>query len=88
MSYIDSCPTWVTFIIEEIEKKSLNWLQTELQENASSIEIDLGEGNHGYLGSALIDTEYASIHNTSSFVDPQYLASLSMPVDSTPIPAL
>ena len=35
--------------------KSLKRLQTELQENAISVEIDLGGGNHGCLGLVKMD---------------------------------
>ena len=35
--------------------KALKRLKTELQANASSVESDLGGGNHGYLGLVLTD---------------------------------
>ena len=43
--------------------KSLKRLKLELQANASSVETDLGRGNHGYLGLALTDQEHALIPN-------------------------
>ena len=44
--------------------KSLKRLKLELQANASSVEIDLGGGNHGYLGLVLTDEEYSTIPQT------------------------
>ena len=44
--------------------KLLKRLKLELQSNASSIETDLGGGNHGYLGLVLTEEEYATIPNT------------------------
>ena len=44
--------------------KALKRLKLELQANASSVETDLGSGNHGYLGLVLTDAEYATINNT------------------------
>ena len=41
--------------------KSLKQLKTELRANASSVDTDLGGGDHGYLGLALSDEEYARI---------------------------
>ena len=48
----------------------LKQLKLELQANASSVETDLGGGNHGYLGLVLTDAEYASINGTIPFVLP------------------
>ena len=47
--------------------KALKRLKTELQENASSIETDLGGGNHGYFSLALIDQEHDTMPNTEKF---------------------
>ena len=44
--------------------KTLKHLKQELQANASSVESDLGGGNHGYLGLILAGTEYATISET------------------------
>lgn len=43
----------VTPIRGEPTHKTLKLLQTELRVNASLVEIDLGGGNHGYLGLVL-----------------------------------
>ena len=39
----------------EPTNKALKRLQTELRANASSVETDLGGGDHGYLGLVLTD---------------------------------
>lgn len=48
----------------EPSNKSLKRLKTELCANGSSININLGGGNHGYLGLVLSDVEYARISPT------------------------
>ena len=58
--------------------KSLKQLKTELQANASSVETDLGGGDHGYLGLVLSDAEYASVPNTSAFIAPNFPATLTI----------
>ena len=45
----------------ELINKALKRLKLELQSNASSVETNLGGGNHSYLGLVLIDEEYISI---------------------------
>ena len=39
-------------------------LKLELQANASSVETNLGGGNHSYLGLVLTDTKYTTIPHT------------------------
>ena len=68
--------------------KSLKRLKMELQANASSVETDLGGGNHGYLGLVLTDQEYATIPHTAPFIPPNYPPALNIPTDATPIQAL
>ena len=72
----------------EPTNKTLKKLKLELQANASSVETDLGGGDHGYLGLILTDSEYASIPGTSPFVAPNYPGPLSIPNNATPIEAL
>ena len=72
-----------TPIRREATNKALKRLQTELQANASSIETDLGGGNHGYLALVLTDEEYASIPNTQPFVVPTYPPLLVIPTIAT-----
>ena len=68
--------------------KSLKRLKVELQANASSVETDLGGGNHGYLGLVLTDQEYATVPHTTPLSPPNYPPPLSIPADATPIQAL
>ena len=68
--------------------KSLKRLKLELQANASSVETDLGGGNHGYLGLVLTDAEYAAVPNTQPFVAPTYPPPLVIPTNVTQIQAL
>ena len=56
--------------------KSLKRLQTELQASGSSVDTDLGGGNHGYPGLLKSDEEYALIPNTQPFVAPTYPEAL------------
>ena len=56
--------------------KSLKRLKLKLQANASSVEIDLGGGNYGYLGLVLTDEEYVLILNIQSFIIPICLLPL------------
>ena len=41
--------------------RPLKRLKSELRANVSSVELDLGGGNHRYLGLVLTDIEYANI---------------------------
>ena len=57
--------------------KSLKRLKTELRANASSVDTDLGGGDHGYLGLVLSDVEYARITPTpAAFVAPHFPGAL------------
>ena len=67
---------------------ALKRLKTELQANASSVETNLGRGNHGYLGLVLTDEEYNSIPDTQPFEPPTYPPPLVIPVTATAIEAL
>ena len=49
--------------------KALKRLKMELQANASSVETELGGGNHGYLGLVLTDQEHNTIPNTAPLLD-------------------
>ena len=44
--------------------KALKRLKNELRANASSVDRDLGGGDHGYLGLVLSDEEYARVAPT------------------------
>ena len=67
--------------------KTLKRLKQELRANASSVESDLGGGDHGYLGLVLTDAEYASISATP-FVAPHYPAALAIPRGTDQVQAL
>ena len=67
--------------------KTLKRLKQELWANASSVESDLGGGDHDYLGLVLTDAEYASISATP-FVAPHYPAALTIPCGTDQVQAL
>ena len=50
-------------------------LKLELRSNGSSVETELGGGNHGYLGLVTTDDECATIPNTQLFVPPTFRSS-------------
>ena len=67
--------------------KTLKRLKQELRENASSVESDLGRGDHGYLGLMLTDAEYATVTATP-YVPPTYPATLKIPTGTDQVQAL
>ena len=66
---------------------TLKRLKTELGANASSVESDLGGGDHGYLGLVLTDEEYARI-SLNLFVPPYFPGELNIDPDANHIVAL
>ena len=69
--------------------KALKRLKTELRANASSVECDLGGGDHGYLGLVLTDAEYARILPTPDpFLPPNFPCALVVPVGTDAVQAL
>ena len=69
--------------------KSLKRLKNELRANASSVDTDLGGGDHGYLGLVLTDVEYANIAPTPRpFVAPAFPAPLTVPATATAVEAV
>ena len=77
-TYIQGMPT----------NKTLKRLKTELRANASSVESDLGGGDHGYLGLVLSATEYANITpSPPPFIPPEYPAALDIPAGTTQVQA-
>ena len=64
--------------------KALKRLKAELRANASSVECDLGGGNHGYLGLVLSDQEYATVSPTP-FIAPAYPGQLTIPANATQV---
>ena len=67
--------------------KTLKRLKQELRANASSVESDLGGGDHGYLGLVLTDAEYATVSNTP-FLAPNYPVELVIPPGTDQVQAL
>ena len=69
--------------------KALKRLKAELRANASSVETDLGGGDHGYLGLVLTDVEYARINPTPTpFFAPGFPTNLTIPPAATQVEAL
>ena len=66
--------------------KALKRLKAELRANASSIESDLGGGDHGCLGLVLSDAECATV-SAIPFVAPAYPNALTIPANATQIQA-
>ena len=76
-----------TPIIGTPTHKTLKRLKQELRANASSVESDLGGGDHGYLGLVLDDPEYATI-STTAFTATTYPTALDIPTSATQVEAL
>ena len=64
--------------------KELRRVEGELKANASSIDSDLGGGDHGYLGLVLTNAKYALVSATP-FVAPGYHGTLNIPVKTTQV---
>ena len=73
----------------EPTNKTLKRLKQELRANASSVETDLGGGNHGYLGLYLSDAEYGRILPTPTrFVAPAWPGQLVIDPAATAVEAV
>ena len=73
----------------EPTNKLLKRLKTELRANASSVDTDLGGGDHGYLGLVLSDAEYARIIPTpAAFTAPIFPTTLTIPSGTDAVQAL
>ena len=68
--------------------KSLKKLQRELKANASSVDSDLGGGDHGYLGLVLSDIQYAKICPNNPFEAPEFPQALTIPAGTDPAEAI
>ena len=66
---------------------TLKRLKTELRANASSVESDLGGGDHRYLGLVLPDDKYSSI-SLNPFVPPHFPGALNIDSEANHIVAL
>ena len=67
--------------------KTLKQLKQELRANAASVELDLGGGDHGYLGLVLTDTEYTKVSATA-FTAPAFPDPLTIPAGTDQVTAL
>ena len=67
--------------------KTLKRLKQDLRANVSSVELDLGGGDHGYLGLVLTDPEYATVSATA-FTAPEFPAALTIPEGTDQVTAL
>ena len=66
--------------------QDLKRLNTELRANASSIDSDLGGGDHGYLGLVLTAPEYTAVC-TTAFTPPTFPAPLTLSATATAVEA-
>ena len=67
--------------------KTLKRLKQELRANASSVESDLGGGDHGYLGLILSSVEYAAVCDTP-FDAATFPSSFTIPTGMDQVAAL
>ena len=75
-----------TIIRGEPTHQDLKRLNTELRANASSIDSDLGGGDHGYLGLVLTAPEYTAVCPTA-FTALNFPARLTLPATATAVEA-
>lgn len=68
--------------------KSLKRLKNELRANASSVDTDLGGGDHGYLGLVLTDEEYLRVAPNHPFEAPEFPGSLIIPANTDMVTAM
>ena len=79
-----------TLVRGEPSYKDLKRVKMELRANASSVDSELGGGDHGYLGLVLSNTEYLSVPgvNGTRFTAPAYPGALVIPQNLTDVQAL
>ena len=66
--------------------EALTKLKDELSANASSVESELGGGDHGYLGLVLTDSEYTSLASSPpQFQAPVFPGTLHIPAGAGPV---
>ena len=68
--------------------KSLKRLKNELRANASSVDTDLGGGDHGYLGLVLSEEEYARVTPNNAFIAPEFPGPLVIPNNTNIVDAM
>ena len=74
-----------TPINREPVNKTIKRLKTELRANASSVDTNLGGGDHRYLGLTLSDVEYARITHTIPCIPPIFPGPLVINPAHTPM---
>ena len=93
MTRIDYASSYFTYptptpIQGEPTFKSLKRLKNELRANASSVDTDLGGGDHGCLGLILTEAEYERVAPQSAFSAPEFPGELSIPRGTDTVDAL
>ena len=70
--------------------ENIKRVKTELRANASSVDTELGGGDHGYLGLVLSNTEYLAVPgvNGNMFLPPVYPGALVIRPTATAVEAL
>ena len=68
--------------------KTLKKLKSELRANASSVDSDLGGGDHGYLGLVLTEEEYARVAPNHPFIPPEFPGPLEIPARADMVEAM
>jgi hypothetical protein len=68
--------------------KSIKRLKNEIRANASSVDTDLGGGDHGYLALILNEVEYATVAPQTPFLAPDFPGELLIPRGTDPVDAL
>ena len=82
-AYFTHCE--LTKILGEPSYRTLTQLKKELHSNASSVDSDLGGGDHGYLG---LVTHGATYPGATPFVAPQYPHARTIPQNTSDIQAM
>ena len=68
--------------------KALKRLKNELRANSSSVDSDLGGGDHGYLGLVLNEQEYSRVAPNTPFIAPMFPGPLNIPRGTDTIDAV
>ena len=68
--------------------KTLKRLKNELRANASSVDTDLGGGDHGFLGLVLTEAEYERVAPGHPFTAPDFPGTLTIPRGTDTVDAM
>ena len=68
--------------------RSLKKLQNELHPNTRSADLDLGGGDHSYLGFILDNVEYQRVSGGVAFTTPVYTSALNVNATATAFEAV